>query len=774
MGRSGAEAGEEVGEEVGRGLNAQHLAPARATLTMVSTPLVCSSCDAAINADEIVAGLAVRIDGQLLCTACVETLPPETQVGINRVRALRGLNVTTYRVPFARMPDSALFTFTTSSQLNVHRRQLVTTGSFVAPLLPPPSQRPGVPGATENAPPSAPARPNARPNLLSASGRRLLLIGLGVGAGVLMLGAAAIAIAASGEDERAAEAAPTALTVPAVERATAPTARANPAPTTAPPVATTVVTVPVAPRPPRARSEAQDDPLAAWRDAQADPDCPPAVLAALAESVMTMRGAQLDAAERALQAGRSDEARLRLRAMRLPADTVFAALTRREAELGERLASPPVAAPAPLDETPIGTAVTTPVVPPGPVEAAPPPPPPATAQPVDADHPRDLFATGTVSEWLPAFAFPQRAVEDAKDGSVLIPSPWPLGTAFFYRAVKPTTGTRRYALALEIPVAKVAGGGLAVLVHRGSATRATLAVSLLADAATTPLEPLRLDKGWQQLAIAMPRVTSTAPTVVLRLEDGDDKSADRGFVLGKVVLVAGRAPTPKDLALGPAPQLGDDPLLEAEARTRLRTLLAKVQQRRPAKAKAISINRIALAIADLDDETFDTFRKPFLTLIGRELERSEVVKLALTSTAWDDLQFGPVADINADAISVVALCPNVREVAALADPDAFAAWMQRQLNAMIVGDAKGKRGGILPVAVIGALVPSRDAADLARLGLLWDTALGECARLGIPVIDIRAAQTAPPDEHRAKAARLLVEGLRTLGLQLNATQRGSR
>ena len=49
-----------------------------------------------------------------------------------------------------------------------------------------------------------------------------------------------------------------------------------------------------------------------------------------------------------------------------------------------------------------------------------------------------------------------------------------------------------------------------------------------------------------------------------------------------------------------------------------------------------------------------------------------------------------------------------------------------------------------------------------------------CARLGLPVIDIRAAQTAPRNERRAKAARLLVEGLRTLGLQLNATQRGSR
>jgi len=93
---------------------------------MIATPLVCSSCDAGINPDEIVAGLAVRIDGQLLCTTCVETLPPETQVGINRIRALRGLNVITYRVPVARLPNSALYTFTTSSQLNVHRKRPMT------------------------------------------------------------------------------------------------------------------------------------------------------------------------------------------------------------------------------------------------------------------------------------------------------------------------------------------------------------------------------------------------------------------------------------------------------------------------------------------------------------------------------------------------------------------------------------------------------------------------------------------------------------------------
>jgi len=54
---------------------------------MVALPLVCSSCDAGVSADDIVAGLAVRTDGQLLCPPCVETLPPETQVGINRVRA---------------------------------------------------------------------------------------------------------------------------------------------------------------------------------------------------------------------------------------------------------------------------------------------------------------------------------------------------------------------------------------------------------------------------------------------------------------------------------------------------------------------------------------------------------------------------------------------------------------------------------------------------------------------------------------------------------------
>ena len=737
---------------------------------MNAATLVCSSCDTGINADEIVAGLAVRIDGNLLCSTCIETLPSEAQVGINRVRALRGMHVTTYRVPIEELPHTALFTFTTSSQLNFHRRQLVATGTFAAPLLPPPHQRPELPG-------SAPPAPTTdRPR---ATGRRSLLIGLGVGAGVLALGGAAVAIAAYGGREGGRP-----VTVeqnpPAVIARAVPTA---PAPSAKP----TVASLPATPSATPPRHDPSDDPLAAWIGAKADASCPPAVLAELAQPVIDMRSAQLDAAERALDAGRPDEARLRLRMMRVPADPSFVALKQRESELTARAtASPTSTPPPPSPPEPVTPIVAQPEVvareapaetlPPTAPEPPPPLPPPAAAtdRPGDDATVANLFAEGTVTGWLPAFALPPRAVEEAKDGSALLPSPWPLGTAFFYRAVKSPTGSRRYALGLEIPSAKVADGGLAVLLHRGAVGRATLAVSVQSGAVSTPLAPLLLDHGWQKLAINVPAGSTSTDTFVLRLEDGDDKSPERGFVLGKVVLVAGRAPAVDDLAVEPAPLLGDDPLLEPETRTRFRALLAKVQQRRPAKARTVSVNQLALAVANLDIETTAALRKALVPLLARELTASDFINLSLTATAWEDRQFGAGDALNPDVISVVAFCPNAREVAALAQPDAFSAWLQRQLGAIIAGDAKGKRVGLLPVVVIGALAPSPAAADPATLGTLWEPALGECARMGIPVIDVRAAQAAPAKEHRAKAARLLVEGLRTLGFQLNATQRSSR
>ena len=105
----------------------------------------CHSCGAPVSKDELVQGLAVRIDGNLVCPLCVDGLPGEAQVKINRVRALRGLNAVTYRVERLRHPRLAAYTFTTAGNLNVHRRDLSASGRFEAPLLPPPSERPPAP-----------------------------------------------------------------------------------------------------------------------------------------------------------------------------------------------------------------------------------------------------------------------------------------------------------------------------------------------------------------------------------------------------------------------------------------------------------------------------------------------------------------------------------------------------------------------------------------------------------------------------------------------------
>jgi hypothetical protein len=108
---------------------------------MDNAPLCCARCNTAISAAELSEGLAVRVDGDLVCSMCVDTLPGEAQVQINQMRAVRGLSVTTYQVVDQRLPQLQLYSFTNSANITGHRRKLATDGFFDAPLLPPPLER---------------------------------------------------------------------------------------------------------------------------------------------------------------------------------------------------------------------------------------------------------------------------------------------------------------------------------------------------------------------------------------------------------------------------------------------------------------------------------------------------------------------------------------------------------------------------------------------------------------------------------------------------------
>src|SRR5687768_8732945 len=149
--------------------------------------LSCTRCGAGISNDDLGGGLAVRVDGDLVCQMCVDTLPGEAVVRINQVRAMRGLEATTYAVKLDKAPHLQLFSFTTSANVTNHRRKLVSDGFFEAPPLPPPSERQRLPT------PSTPKVVTDRVARGQMPARRSMLIA--AGATVVVLGGIAIALA---------------------------------------------------------------------------------------------------------------------------------------------------------------------------------------------------------------------------------------------------------------------------------------------------------------------------------------------------------------------------------------------------------------------------------------------------------------------------------------------------------------------------------------------------------------------------------------------------
>lgn len=265
-------------------------------------PLSCSRCAATISNDDLAGGLAVRVDGELVCQMCVDTLPGEAVVRINQVRAMRGLEATTYAVRLDRAPRLQLYSFTTSANITSHRRKLASDGFFEAPPLPPPSERQKIP-----TPPPAPKivtdrvakgqMPARAPMLIAAGGTLVVLGGI----------ALAFALAKPEKKPTTSDAGPSEMPAPAPAKAL------------------------------KTRVDYPVDPLQAWTQAAQDRDCPTLVLQGIAQELMRKRGTQLDDAEQALIERRIDDATALANALTLPEDIAFRELRRRESDLRARL-----------------------------------------------------------------------------------------------------------------------------------------------------------------------------------------------------------------------------------------------------------------------------------------------------------------------------------------------------------------------------------------------------------------------------------------------------
>ena len=100
-----------------------------------NTSISCDRCDCAIPPSDLQQGLAIRIAKEVVCAACVDSLPSNSQVKINQIRAMRGMDSTTYRIKDPLRPQTQVYTFSTSTNLIRHRHSLRSSGRFEAPLL---------------------------------------------------------------------------------------------------------------------------------------------------------------------------------------------------------------------------------------------------------------------------------------------------------------------------------------------------------------------------------------------------------------------------------------------------------------------------------------------------------------------------------------------------------------------------------------------------------------------------------------------------------------
>lgn len=336
------------------------------------TTTPCSSCGAPISAGELAEGLAVRIDGKLICPLCVDTLPGTAQVKINQLRAIRGLDVTTYRVPRRRYPRLHAYSFTTTTQLNQHRRALQGGGRFDAPTIPIDHKPvPKLPPATRRAP-----------------GLQAPWVWIaGAGAAVVILGTV-IALGFSGDRSDS--------TTPA---------STTPGSTAAAPVAAT---------PSSEKQRVDYDPAArvAWQEASTDPTCPSPLLAQIAKELEREIAATLNAIEVRVTEGHAREAARALTEVEIPDDLRFRPLRERIEPLSRRIALarvqqpdrplPPGDDPAPVDATPPTPAPDAP-------SATPPVTPPVT--PVVADDAPSTPAS--VAWYIPAVALGERPGQNA-------------------------------------------------------------------------------------------------------------------------------------------------------------------------------------------------------------------------------------------------------------------------------------------------------------------------------------------------------------------------
>lgn len=717
-------------------------------VTAAETVLACSRCDGPVSEQDLGDGIAVRIDGQPVCQVCIETLPPGLRVQINRVRALKGLAVTTYRVQHPSHARGSLFTFTFTNAglLMLHRRALTSGTEFATPDLP--AQRP--PSAT-GPQPAAPAPRRLGP---------LLVMG-GVAVAVISGIAALVLLSGPGSSPG---------TKPAVVHAPEPVAPV-PVPSVPESQPRLLPMEPPAPAPgqPRTLSEylAGHTTLEALAAAEHD-GAPADIRERLVNEVIRERTNELTAAAQFLQKHNFTKVTKLLDQTRVPTDrSEFSALIESEATLRHSLeyqlkalatVTPdpvPVALPDPGVVPPVVPAPVKPEVDPAVAVATPVEPVFPVAKPPTRSKP-------LLTAWNGPLLLKDTTLLDL-DGSDSIPAPWPTMRAdadvqFLKSAYLPGSGKKRvHQVVLGISAEQVVDGGIG-LVLNSNYNRKGKTIHILRD--DQQVQDVVFDEvGWRFVALPLPPGADTQ--IRLRFEDAEELSASASFWVGQVTLVRGAEPTAESAGLLPITLLTGDVSLSLPTRRTFQSMLQLVAKARGIARwndpKAIAFKEAKILLADAGDMARAAMALPLR-------ERWTKLKTSVPYTV-EQLNLDPAktfAGLQSQPTKnqmFVVMVPNGSEATFNATD-----WEKRviDISTQLLEPPKGRVGAI-PVWVMGSL-DGKHPVDPQ----VWSKVRAE--NRGWIVIDLTLAGTLA----ETKGQDLIADALKTLAYQFRQAQTRSQ
>ncbi len=526
---------------------------------------------------------------------------------------------------------------------------------------------------------------------------------------------------------------------------------------------------PEPPKPLKTRFDYAADPIAAWVQVTQNKDCPNLVRQGIAQELIRKRNQQLDSAEEALTERRLDDATALANGIALPDDITFRTVRDRENDLRNRLLASrtlasikppeptkteptpaPIPLPAPNPEpvtpppVPVPTPTPTPIpIAPTPVPVAPTPTLPTPTTPTPPSKP--VLADGQAQVWNAPFIVTNRDKKPYAltfDGSEFIPENWPGGMNAIYRSSRALT-LKRHAMFFDLKKTSLDQGGLALLLHPLRVDRKSVVLSLTdAKGKTITLPPIPFtDKIWTSVVIPLPVDAGFDATNVITLGIEDPPNAegipeDGGFIIGKLVLVHGRAPTESDLGLRPTALLPDENRLRNIPR--LLNIIAKNRKRTNYK-RLLELDHVRMVIAgpwSANIQVRAALSDILKNTYGSQNPDASIINAVFTDAWLDTMTKGRGAPLDPTQTNFAIWWTSATEIATWPNADsALANLWKKRLDQLI-------DTGIIPVVVIGP--NGQTGAARAAAEAMWQqfVTIPQIRLYSIPVIDLRAMSTA--------------------------------